>query len=99
MPLVGLTSFLQVLADIDREPMDVSMPLVGLTSFLLKKPLIIGLGIFGVNALSRAHIISTCSPLQLNIGKTVSMPLVGLISFLRALLESSDPETAVCQCP
>ncbi len=60
------------------------MPLVGLTSFL--HPDIIELSTWvqmRVNALSRAHIISTSSPPRISSKRmNVSMPLVGLTSFL-----------------
>ncbi len=64
MPLVGLTSFLPEEAFVAGMKLAVSMPLVGFTSFLHVGFLFKTTPDACVNALSRAHIISTVYPLD-----------------------------------
>ena len=59
MPYLGLTSFLLYVTDGGITPHLVSMPYLGLTSFLHKMIAYKEMKTLCVNALSRAHVIST----------------------------------------
>ncbi len=84
MPYLGLTSFLQVMVAFGIPPSGVSMPYLGLTSFLRTDERPFAAETECVNALSRAHIISTTIYIRfIYHNLCVSMPYLGLTSFLQ----------------
>ena len=98
MPLVGLLLFLLELCstEINRK-VDVSMPLVGLLLFLQQRRNSMLKTIFGVNALSRASLISTvCEGSISDNSLSVSMPLVGLLLFLQICQQRRKGNILTC---